>query len=68
LGLLAKVIVDDKKVVKVTCVPVRHNERNETLILSASEERVEMDKLIADSKKLGASLTLRGDELVVLEK
>jgi hypothetical protein len=27
-----------------------------------------MDKLIADSKKLGASLTLRGDELVVLEK
>lgn len=68
LGLLAKVIVEDKKVVKVTCVPVRHNERNETLILSASEERVEMDKLIADSKKLGASLTLRGDELVVLEK
>jgi hypothetical protein len=27
-----------------------------------------MDKLIAVSKKLGASLTIRGDELVVIEK
>ena len=68
LGLLAKVTVEDKKVIKVTCVPVRHNERNETLIRSASDERVEIDKLRADSKKLGTSLTMRGDELVVTEK
>jgi hypothetical protein len=27
-----------------------------------------MDKLIINSKKLGASLTMRGDELVVIEK
>jgi hypothetical protein len=27
-----------------------------------------MDKLIAASKKLGASLTMSGDELVVIEK
>src|SRR2546426_2194214 len=68
LGLLARVTVEDKQVVKVTCVPVRHNERNETLIRSASDERVEIDKLRADSKKLGTSLTMRGDELVVTEK
>ena len=35
---------------------------------SATDERDEMDKLIAASKKLGASLAMRGDELVVIEK
>jgi poly-gamma-glutamate synthesis protein (capsule biosynthesis protein) len=68
LGLLARVTIEDKQVVKVTCVPVRHNQANETLIRSATDERDEMDKLIAASKKLGASLTMRGDELVVIEK
>jgi poly-gamma-glutamate synthesis protein (capsule biosynthesis protein) len=68
LGLLARVTVEDKQVVKVTCAPVRHNASNETLIRSASDERDEMDKLIINSKKLGASLTMRGDELVVIEK
>ena len=68
LGLLARVTIEDKQVVKVTCVPVRHNKANETLIRSATDERDEMDKLIAASKKLGASLTMRGDELVVIEK
>jgi hypothetical protein len=52
----------------VTCVPVRHNDANETQIRSVTDERDEMDKLIAASKKLGASLTIRGDELVVIEK
>ena len=68
LGLLARVTIEDKQVVKVTCVPVRHNQANETLIRSATDERDAMDKLIAASKKLGASLTMRGDELVVIEK
>ena len=52
----------------MTCVPVRHNKANETLIRSATDERDEMDKLRAASQKLGASLTMRGDELVVIEK
>lgn len=68
LGLVAKITVEDKKVVQATCVPVRHNARNETLIRSASDEREEMDKLIAASKKFGALLTIRGDELVVIDK
>jgi poly-gamma-glutamate synthesis protein (capsule biosynthesis protein) len=68
LGLLARVTIEDKQVVKVTCVPVRHNQANETLIRSVTDERDAMDKLIAASKKLGASLTMRGDELVVIEK
>jgi poly-gamma-glutamate synthesis protein (capsule biosynthesis protein) len=68
LGLLARVTVEDKQVVKVTCVPVRHNTANETLIRSVTDERDEMDKVIAASQKLGASLTIHGDELVVIEK
>jgi poly-gamma-glutamate synthesis protein (capsule biosynthesis protein) len=68
LGLLARVTIEDKQVVKVTCVPVRHNQANETLIRSVTDERDAMDKLIAASQKLGAALTMRGDELVVLDK
>ena len=68
LGLLARVTIEDKTVVKVTCVPVRHNKANETLIRSTTDERAAMDKLIAASKKFGAALTMRGDELVVIEK
>lgn len=65
LGLAARVTVEDKKVVQVTCLAIRHNEANETLIRSVSDERSEMEKLIDDSKKFGASLTISGDELVV---
>lgn len=68
LGLLVRVIIEDKQVVKVTGVPVRHNQANETLIRSVADERDAMDRLIAASKQLGASLTVRGDELVVFEK
>jgi poly-gamma-glutamate synthesis protein (capsule biosynthesis protein) len=68
LGLLARVTIEDKQVVKVTCVPVCHNTANETLIRSVTDERDAMDKLIAASQKLGAALTVRGDELVVLDK
>jgi hypothetical protein len=35
---------------------------------SATDGRDEMDKLIAASQRLGASLTIRSDELVVIEK
>jgi hypothetical protein len=49
-------------------VPVRHNQANETLIRSVTDERDEMDHLIAASKKFGTSLTIRGDELVVIEE
>lgn len=68
LGLLAKITVEDKTVVKVTCVPVRHNARNETLICSTSDEREEMDKLIDASRAFGATLTIKGDELVVIDQ
>jgi poly-gamma-glutamate synthesis protein (capsule biosynthesis protein) len=68
LGLVARITVEDKQVVKVTCQPVRHNARNETLLHSASDEREEMDKLIAASEKFGTALSIRGDELVVIDK
>jgi poly-gamma-glutamate synthesis protein (capsule biosynthesis protein) len=68
LGLLARVSVEDKQVVKVTCVPIRHNQVNETLIRSVSDECDAMDKLIAASKKFGTSLTICRDELVVIDK
>ena len=68
VGLVVRVAIEDKRVVEITCAPVRHNERNETLIRSVRDERDEMDKLIVASKKFGALLTMRGDELVVIDQ
>ncbi len=52
----------------MTCVPVRYNQANQTLLRSVTDERDALDRLIAASKQLGAALTLRGDELVVIDK
>src|SRR5207244_13163531 len=49
LGLLARVTIEDKKVVKVTCVRVRHNTPNATLIRSAGDRPGEMAEPIAPS-------------------
>ena len=68
LGLMARVTLEEREVVKVTCSPVRHNERNETIIRSAQEEREEMERLAGLSKKLKTELDISGDEIMVWQK
>ncbi|MGH7845506.1 MAG: CapA family protein [Candidatus Binatia bacterium] len=68
VGLMARVTLEDREVIKVTCSPVRHNERNETMIRSVQEEREEMERLVGLSKKLKTELDISGDEVLVWQR
>ena len=68
LGLMARITLEEREVVRVTCSPVRHNDRNETIIRSAQEEREEMERLVQLSRKLKTELDISGDEVVVWQK
>jgi poly-gamma-glutamate synthesis protein (capsule biosynthesis protein) len=68
VGLMGRVTLEEGEVVKVTCLPVRHNERNETIIRSVQEERREMERLVLLSKKLNTELDISGDEVIVWQK
>ncbi|MBI2985691.1 MAG: CapA family protein [Deltaproteobacteria bacterium] len=68
VGLAARVTLEDGKIQKAACSPVRHNERNETIIRSVKEEMAAMEHLVKLSKKFGAVLDLSGDEVIVWQK
>ncbi len=68
VGLMARVVLEDRAVVKVMCAPVRHNDRNETIIRSAQEEREAMERLAKLSKKLNTTLDISSDEVLVWQK
>jgi poly-gamma-glutamate synthesis protein (capsule biosynthesis protein) len=65
LGLMVRVVLEDHKVVKVTCVPVRHNDKNETIIRAANEETESMQRLVALSREFNTNLEIGDDEVVV---
>ena len=68
IGLMARVTLEEREIVKVACLPVRHNERNETIIRSVQQERREMERLVGLSKKLNTELDISGDEVIVWQK
>lgn len=68
VGLVVRVSVENGAVLKVTCSPVRHNERNETIIRSAKEEQEAMERLVELSKQFKTTLDIGGDEVIVWQK
>jgi len=64
VGLMVRVILENRKVVKVTCSPVRHNENNETIIRPAKEEQKTMQRLAELSNKFNTKLDIGDDEVV----
>ena len=65
LGLMVRVLLEDRKVVKVTCAPVRHNEINETVIRAAKAEPEGMRRLAELSGKFNTKLDIGDDEVTV---
>ena len=65
VGLMVRVLLEDRKVIKVTGSPVRHNENNETIIRPAGEEQKSMQRLVELSNKFNTKLDIGGDEVVV---
>ncbi len=68
IGLMIRVTLEDRKIVKVTCSPVRHGQLYETIIRSVNEEREAMEHIAALSQKYGTAIDLSGDEAVVWQK
>jgi poly-gamma-glutamate synthesis protein (capsule biosynthesis protein) len=65
LGLMVRTVVEDKRLVKVSCVPVRHNKNNETVFRPVIEEQEGMQKLAERSQRFNTKLIMRDDEVVV---
>jgi poly-gamma-glutamate capsule biosynthesis protein CapA/YwtB (metallophosphatase superfamily) len=65
VGLMVRVVLEDRKVIKVTCAPVRHNETNETIIRPAKEEQKTMQRLVELSNKFNTKLNIGDAEVVV---
>ena len=65
VGLMVRVLLEDRKVVRVTCAPVRHNKNNETVIRAAKEEPESMQRLAELSGKFNTKLDIGDDEVTV---
>jgi poly-gamma-glutamate synthesis protein (capsule biosynthesis protein) len=65
IGLMVRVLLEDRKVINVTASPVRHNEHNETIIRTTKEEQKAMERLVELSNKFNTKLDIAGDEVVV---
>jgi poly-gamma-glutamate capsule biosynthesis protein CapA/YwtB (metallophosphatase superfamily) len=66
VGMMLRVGFERTGVRDVACQFVRHDARNETVPCALAAEGASFDELTARSAKLGATLSARGDEIVVL--
>jgi poly-gamma-glutamate capsule biosynthesis protein CapA/YwtB (metallophosphatase superfamily) len=65
VGLMVKVTLEDKTIVKVTATPVRHNSNNETIIRSPTSEPEAIKKLSESSNEFDTKLKIESDEIGV---
>jgi poly-gamma-glutamate synthesis protein (capsule biosynthesis protein) len=68
VGLMLRITLEDSEVVKVAFSPVRHNERNETILHTVQEERESMEHLASLCQRFGTTLDLSSDEVVVWQQ
>jgi poly-gamma-glutamate synthesis protein (capsule biosynthesis protein) len=68
VGFIVRVILEGGAVLKVACLPVRHNDRNETIIHSVREDQEAVESLALKSKKFKTDLDISGDEVLVWQK
>ena len=64
-GLMARLSVEDRAVRRVALQFVRHNDRNETLLRTPTEEPEALRDFIERSAPFGTRITVEGDEAVV---
>ena len=66
VGLMVRVELEDKEIVRVSCSPVRPNDYGQTTIRSVDQEREAMEKLELMSRHFGTALDLSGNDGVVV--
>ena len=65
VGLLARVVLEERAIRRATLRFVRHNDRNETLLRSPEEEPAALRDLVERSTPFGTRITVEGGEAVV---
>ena len=65
MGLLARVLLEERAIKRVALRFVRHNDRNETLLRAPGEEQEALRDLTERSARFGTRISVEGDEAVV---
>jgi poly-gamma-glutamate synthesis protein (capsule biosynthesis protein) len=65
VGMLARVVIDDRTAKEAAFRLVRHNERNETYICDPAKESAALNEIISRSTPLGTRLDISGDEVAI---
>jgi poly-gamma-glutamate synthesis protein (capsule biosynthesis protein) len=65
VGLLARLVLDERAIRRAALRFVRHNDRNETLLRSPGEEPEALRDLVERSAPFGTRISVEGDEVVV---
>ena len=65
VGLLARLIYEDRALAEIAFSMVRHDEGNATYVADPHQDREAMDQIVRRSEKLGTALAVRGSEMVV---
>jgi poly-gamma-glutamate synthesis protein (capsule biosynthesis protein) len=65
VGLLARVVLEERSIRRIALRFVRHNDRNETLLRSPGEEPEALRDLTERSAPLGTRIMVEGNEAVV---
>jgi poly-gamma-glutamate synthesis protein (capsule biosynthesis protein) len=65
VGLLARVLLEERTIKRVALRFVRHNDRNETLLRAPGEEPEALRDLTERSAPFGTRISVEGDEAVV---
>jgi poly-gamma-glutamate capsule biosynthesis protein CapA/YwtB (metallophosphatase superfamily) len=65
VGLLARVVLEERSIRRIALRFVRHNDRNETLLRTPAEEPEALRDLIERSAPFGTRIAVDGDEAVV---
>ena len=66
VGLLARVLLEERAIKRVALSFVRHNDRNETLLRAPGEEPEALRDLTERSARLGTRIAVEGDEAICL--
>jgi poly-gamma-glutamate synthesis protein (capsule biosynthesis protein) len=65
VGLLARVVLEERSIQRVALRFVRHNDRNETLLRTPGEEPAALRDLVERSAPFGARISVEGDDAIV---
>lgn len=65
VGMLARVVLEDRRVEKASFQFVRHNDRNETLLRAVKDEPDMLAQIAERSARFGTRLEVEGDTAVV---